>query len=448
MSLQQSCLLTVPREIRDHIYHEYLFNENGYLPCLKPIDLALTYTCRQIADEMRGLALRLNTVIFTTLYSDELRTRAGRWNILLAGTLTRGRGKDVVGEAALRMDDATANEVRRQLDGNPFASIFDRLRDPSQDDIYLSASQIAITDPLVHDYFAHVHWQRDCSALGRPVARSKYDPSFIFNFDREPWRIPTEEELDRIAGELPHLVDQSYLFVDQGLQKTQDYWKSHWAKSRFSAAAAAIHFLNSLSPANRKHLRKIVVGPIDPLQEAYGTTGFDFYELTRSVAEWMSEASAPSIPKAISLFLDAGPIPERAAEIFQDVVHRDLGWRLAYDRVCVPGIATPSDVLHKKTVRFYHQTIFPDLIRALCAKDPCSRVRCNFDPGVMWDEAQIAELAERGRHFPWDMRSTSDLSWDAHLLDVWEAHEGYDTVPPLPSVRKLIEETLVRSDQQ
>jgi hypothetical protein len=31
MSLQQSRLLTVPREIRDQIYHEYLFNENGYV---------------------------------------------------------------------------------------------------------------------------------------------------------------------------------------------------------------------------------------------------------------------------------------------------------------------------------------------------------------------------------------------------------------------------------
>jgi hypothetical protein len=62
------------------------------------------------------------------------------------------------------------------------------------------------------------------------------------------------------------------------------------------------------------------------------------------ISEWMTEASLPSIPDAITLYIDASPTPDRATEIFQNVIHVDLGWRLVYDRICVPGIASEKEV--------------------------------------------------------------------------------------------------------
>src|SRR5690349_1525532 len=89
MAHVQSRLLTLPRELREEIYAAYLFASDGYsydfdagklrMADGQPIDLALMYTCRRVGYEMQGLALRINTVRFSTLYTDELRTRAGRW---------------------------------------------------------------------------------------------------------------------------------------------------------------------------------------------------------------------------------------------------------------------------------------------------------------------------------------------------------------------------------
>ena len=90
-----SLLLILPREVRDIIYEEYLAidAEDGYVfiyetgrlrtyPHRLPVDLNLMYTCRLIADEMRGLPLRLATITFTTVASDSVRVRAAQWNYL------------------------------------------------------------------------------------------------------------------------------------------------------------------------------------------------------------------------------------------------------------------------------------------------------------------------------------------------------------------------------
>jgi len=82
--------------MRNEIYSQYLTVRDGYTYDFeagklrangRPIDLALMYTCRLVASEMRGLALRLNTVVFRTLYGDELRTRAGRWSCAFSSPL-------------------------------------------------------------------------------------------------------------------------------------------------------------------------------------------------------------------------------------------------------------------------------------------------------------------------------------------------------------------------
>ena len=91
-SQNQSPLGALPRELRNVIYREYTLAEDGYffdfetgklrMSGGRRIDLGLMYVCRLFAEEMRGLALRINFITFSTLYSPKLRGRAGRWEYL------------------------------------------------------------------------------------------------------------------------------------------------------------------------------------------------------------------------------------------------------------------------------------------------------------------------------------------------------------------------------
>lgn len=86
-------LLSIPAEVREEILHHYFRVDGGYIydgdsDCLKtavgnhPIDLALLYTCRTVANEARHLPLSLNAIKFTTLYRRDLNKLAGCFNYL------------------------------------------------------------------------------------------------------------------------------------------------------------------------------------------------------------------------------------------------------------------------------------------------------------------------------------------------------------------------------
>ena len=90
-----STLGSLPSELRDLIHFHYVYDEEGYhfnhesgkflsgSDC-SPIDLALMYTCKTVAVEMNGLALKANTLTFSTAYSEVERIKAGRWGFLFA----------------------------------------------------------------------------------------------------------------------------------------------------------------------------------------------------------------------------------------------------------------------------------------------------------------------------------------------------------------------------
>jgi hypothetical protein len=68
-------LLRIPQELRDEIYVYYLGDEGYHHPPEtntlrhkdgKAIDIALVFTCKQVAAEMAGLPLKLNFTIFKT----------------------------------------------------------------------------------------------------------------------------------------------------------------------------------------------------------------------------------------------------------------------------------------------------------------------------------------------------------------------------------------------
>lgn len=104
----RSPLFRLPRELRDNIYAYYAHVEDGYHHNVdtgklspanrEPIDLDLIYSCRAVADEMEGVAFRLNTVTFKAGEIDDdtgfygLHSRGGRLeDVLDAVSKTRRR---------------------------------------------------------------------------------------------------------------------------------------------------------------------------------------------------------------------------------------------------------------------------------------------------------------------------------------------------------------------
>ncbi|KAF1965109.1 hypothetical protein BU23DRAFT_490703, partial [Bimuria novae-zelandiae CBS 107.79] len=76
--------LRLPRELRDEVYFHYVYERDGYFHDVQsnrlrtstgaPIDLALMRTCKQVASEMDGLALRENTIVSKAMKTSKARS--------------------------------------------------------------------------------------------------------------------------------------------------------------------------------------------------------------------------------------------------------------------------------------------------------------------------------------------------------------------------------------
>ena len=85
--------LQLPREVRDPIYHYYVYEPDGYhfdyesgklrASDNRPVDLALMYICKAIAVEMQHLALRSNVLHLSTIGSEAERLQAGRFDMYI-----------------------------------------------------------------------------------------------------------------------------------------------------------------------------------------------------------------------------------------------------------------------------------------------------------------------------------------------------------------------------
>ena len=95
---QRGPLFALPRELREIIYEYYLIVEGGYAfnpdtdklttADNEPIDLALSYTCKLAAVEMRNLGLKVNTInFFTVSISSGLLAAANRVRLANASLL-------------------------------------------------------------------------------------------------------------------------------------------------------------------------------------------------------------------------------------------------------------------------------------------------------------------------------------------------------------------------
>lgn len=163
-SLQpQSHFFRLPRELRDLIYESYSFEPsgcryhyNGGAGRLQtghgcPIDINLAYTCKAIANVIRGVAFRVNTITFTpadrtTAYafkSAALRfkrlqdiTNATKWRVVLA------TAQSLMPEARDEI------QLKHQSSGQKLLDILERLLGPQ--DRYAKCSLLHGTNEARH----------------------------------------------------------------------------------------------------------------------------------------------------------------------------------------------------------------------------------------------------------------------------------------------------------
>ncbi|KAK3988440.1 hypothetical protein QBC44DRAFT_243767 [Cladorrhinum sp. PSN332] len=302
---RESRLGRLPREMRDQIYREYLFidAEDGYVfdfeTCKlraasgdqrKPVDLNLMYTCQLMAAEMRGLPFKQHTVTFSTIYSDDLRLRALRWEHTVDAFRTRQH--QMLHDVLLKPTGGMSYEVARMLQLSKFGGApalnkaIDELIDRGQS--WYSGGLWSLHSPLLGEapsvYWAAVREMMKF-LMTYPSIRQRFEmwrnryllddnrtirinPMQSLDLYHEPWQIPSEAELDSFASAFLGRVDQTGEVAPRiqwgagsSLHNPDEYMIERIrGKYRFSAAAAAVYFLKSATGSRcRQHLRKIVL---------------------------------------------------------------------------------------------------------------------------------------------------------------------------------------------
>ena len=439
------------------------------------------------------MPLRLHTITFTTTpQSKDLHVRAACWNFLVQVP----RITACFCQCPQRMDDAMVEEVKRRFHDPVFLDEFFWFRAngyarkiPYHDSPSLHRDQkrqvlqLAITDPAIREYFAKTHWP---PGSRQHLPRQECDVDLLVDLDREPWRIPAKDELDHLLASIPDMRRGEETWSQTFT--SWEFWESDWERFRFSAAAAAIRFLNSLPASQRQNLRKLMIhedrpsvaypechvrglapfcveNPALRVERRVGLwqnlflsagrrhlrhmerdrrmtalySGIYHRQVAETVVDWMSETSSDSISSAITLFFDGGPIPDVTATVFDETVQRTLCWRIALERVHGRQAA-----LDRPTIYLTHA--LPRLVHELCANEPSSRFRCNFDPGQPWGESEIQHVMQlcadtEPVFWPQKLGFDQELGRRERRLNQDSGDPGgvwWEPKPPLPSTFKLL----------
>ncbi|GJC99958.1 C6 transcription factor [Colletotrichum higginsianum] len=488
--------LDLPPELRSVIYHAYVAVDGGYICDTngfiegklkqadgKPICIALLFTCRLVAREMHGLALRVNTITFSTLSGNPgLRDLASKFDFLLhcvnnlRQKLVAKMGKYITKEAydELRdmypqftplLDALRARGSLPPLARGPYGeapSVFRRFIQDVLDVTYSfdkrAIREIGVYSPSIGHCVSGMH------ALC--IARCSIDP----------WIIPSRYDMQQL---------QLMVLNDADCEPTMSrHDGSEW---RFSAAAAAIYFVQSLPDTIRRHLRRLVLledreALAYPESYGYGLiplckenpllhverrvnlwrnvfqpgllkeTPRQRYQLreestqpgmeslnscvvTRNVASWIVEAHelvpAGMPASSYSLLLDGDPVPQLTSRIFQSIVQRDVAWQEAWtmsvDQGRIPGLTSVSRRSWEGDCRVcYFFEALPQAMKDMASGN--SIVRCNFDAGEPMDAEKL-----RIEHHHWN-----EDNWTRK----WREHDPlfWNTEPPLPSWMDLLKE--------
>ncbi|KAI4636776.1 hypothetical protein J4E93_010901 [Alternaria ventricosa] len=263
--------LKLPRELRDQIYEDYFTLEDGYHynhktnKLLKAkaevIDLDLRLTCRQVAAETRGLALKLNTINFSTVCDENLCQRAGRFNAIQI-IINQLKAKYLLWHAPWTglIDSAICDYVEKyhsaflptiqtmQCFGrNGIGRNLNEWKEiPSQTRHFIASTLEAIAaKPEFEDAVSRDrHWK------GSAYTPSP-DPVPVVEYSHPPWMFPSEDDI----SDMLELIDP--VCVEASYSKPWLYWDQE--QYRFSAATAAIRFLESMPAETRLAMRNLVL---------------------------------------------------------------------------------------------------------------------------------------------------------------------------------------------
>ncbi|KAI1350788.1 hypothetical protein F5Y01DRAFT_325850 [Xylaria sp. FL0043] len=251
-------LLDLPGKLRDAIYQQYVIVEGGYVYEFKrgklraandpehPIDLALMYTCRQIAREMMSMALSANTITFRTLSSPELSLRARHFHGIMR-TLIGAAGRPlelcdqcVLGEVARGFPECQPLlQLARVVGQEESPSLTDQDR---KDILFLK-----LRDTRDESIFDEDCWKEPPPPQGALI----YAPNSTRNI------------LELVSKFMPWAI----LIPDEINYAIRKFDKERWTENKtrkgkicpFSAAAVAFKFLHDTPMSTCKHIRKIFV---------------------------------------------------------------------------------------------------------------------------------------------------------------------------------------------
>ncbi|KAI1105308.1 hypothetical protein F4804DRAFT_304495 [Jackrogersella minutella] len=441
-----SPFLNLPPELRIIIY-EYYVSDEGYIyhPRARklrdtygyPIDLSLMYTCRLVACEMDGIALRTNTITFSSFYLKSMAGIAWFQDYTLDSI-------HHIKQRMLRLLKPCFTEKLKSSVGQVYPQFMPILDNIDSDWV---ADRMGHAPSIIHkalDYtlnLASSHHLFDAVALqcetehnliwggpGAVVSEVTPDCDALDSVPFEPWKIPTPADTRRslsVCGfKVPSIGDR-WMKMFYGPEKYC-----------FSAAAASIQFLGSLPASTRAHIRRIVLHENDisvaypechalglipfcqenprlrierrvnlwtnvflrPLRQFNGNpilspryhTNRDGVirrissTLTRSVALWTVEALelVPSgMPEgSFSLLLDGEPLPDECEQIFDHIIQSDVTWQAAMEESEARGFLPRFDIFQEGNMHRYVLYTFKNFPGAFnnISKKRKSIVRCNF----------------------------------------------------------------------
>lgn len=315
-------------------------------------------TCRQIAQEMRGLALRVNTITFkTTPESSENTRRTAAIYDILVEQLDSEKAFMLVRLDSLLMLENTETLLSR----HPTFPIFherwtERLELTSEQRRHRCRGEEAPS--LVRDFIHSTlgTFSAPISVLNEIMSKSTQRYRMIFHKPCTPPDYDAFRHLDPEPWSIPDDNDNSRLVIAMG-SKTKPFkssdssiWENNAlgdAKVTFSAASTCVKFLRSLPDTLLNDVRKIVLQedcPSAAYSACHGrafipfcrrnplltierrTNHWDFHinipelgqcELRHSIGDWIREGLAlPSLGMpagSFALFIENGRSPESPA---------------------------------------------------------------------------------------------------------------------------------------
>ncbi|KAK1712514.1 hypothetical protein BDP67DRAFT_387877, partial [Colletotrichum lupini] len=238
----------------------------------RPIDLNLMYACRLVANEMRHLALRSNTLTFSTITSESgpsplamlegLRMRAARFDGLVGRCLDRYRQQllHFAGGflARRRFEEQQArtttseegNHDHEENDTNGFTH-FRRgpYGEAPSSYLELCCDLLQAASRLKPNDWNQLQWCRHLNISKNRLAGGETRSSRIMRCSVREWDIPKAADLKELS---------SWITEEKRLLSSIRHG-SDGSVYRFSAAASAIRYLKSIPAAMRAQVRKIVL---------------------------------------------------------------------------------------------------------------------------------------------------------------------------------------------